>query len=972
MLAPKSIALLIAGVVIISAVFSVFQVTYPTGNPITKLKVPQQFQLFQYQFVDKNLLGNSSTNFVPSANGTITIEGYVHNASSLNDSPIGNAYLYAAVFPAESNFLTHANGFYKITVVKYGHGTFAFQVPGYNPELVKLSLYGSNVYWLNLSLKSAQKYIVSGTVFDQSGHTIPGAKLSFSDFIQTFNVAASKAGEYSISLFNGTYGIVSETPGYSSITNPEVVIVSGSGQTNFNITLKALSKPAYYVSGYVSNVEGKPIHGAQVSSTQISNYSVTNSSGYYRIDVPAGPNVIIAFATGYGQNFTSLFVTQNMTDINITLTNKNPFGNSGNNSINGTGISGLPPGAVRNITKTIGNQTSTVNYGNNTTSGSKSGILLQGNVTNPINGARVVDTYIYFYVNVNGTYYYNGVMTNGTGHYSLVVSHPGHYYFYVYNPMYQNYSFSMWINATSYHNFTLTPEPAYMHIVSGNVTNALDGQGIPSMVTVFAYGSVTNPILRFVSNSTGFYTGSLVQGNYSLMASSYGFINGWNNSSVHPLLKNEIINFSLAPVTTLGKSTNIWNNNSQTGIPGVSSTNVSSQLNNSTGGSTLATGTAPINLTIKMENATDNSALKYMQYDLFLKLNNLIYAHNGTTNSTGKTVVPLGYEGNYSLLVESVYYYSSVVMLNITGNMSITMHLIPRPVFSMSVLLQNSYNLTHSGNIPIPISFLNITNYKQSLNRTSAQEINGTGTMIKYSVPDGNYSFTYNNANYVSHSFYTNISDSANSTIQKIKPYLVIVQSDTSAQFTYELSGLTPGYLNVPQNAHSYTEFFAGMQKVTYTFQANLGGNIIYPTSFSLTQVSPVTIINLSINASQAVTPTVNFNQNLQKSGTLESFVYYSLTASKGYIYRMSVNYSIGHNPYIDLNGNNLTSAGQSGNMFNLSSYYNYTGATSNVTVTSYYDGFNSYMSALPGIYNSSLTVYYYVPSFSYRTSGGT
>lgn len=970
MLAPKSIALLIAGVIIISAVFSVFQVTYPTGNPVIHPKVPQKYQLFKYQFNDKNLLGNGTTTFNPSANGTVTIEGYVHNASSLNNSPIGNAYLYAAVFPVESNYLTTASGFYKITVIKYGQGTFAFQIPGFNEKLVKMSLLGSSIYWLNLSLDPAQKYTISGSTVDVSGHSIPSAQLVFNDFIQNYQVAASNNGEYSVSLYNGTYGIASSTPGFSSLTTPDIVVVNGAAKSGFNITLKQLSTPTFYVSGYVHNLLGKPITGAVVTSLQIKNDSSTNSSGYYQIKVPAGLNYIVATATGYSPNYTTRFVSTNLTDVNFTLTNNNPFGNSGQNSINGTGTSGLPPGVVKNITGALGNRTSKVNYGNNTTSGTGSGILLQGNVTDANNSAPVVDTYLYFYVDVNGTYYYNGVKTNGTGHYSIVVAHPGHYYFYVYNPMYENYSFGMWINSSSKKSFSLTPNQGYTHLLSGQVTNSLDSAGMPSNVTVYALGTTTNPILQFQSNSTGYYHGYLIQGNYSLYATSNGFTGEWNNSSVKPLIKDETVNFNLIPVSTLGSSTTLWNSGSQTGIPGVSSSNVSSQLSNSTGGNTLANGSSPIYLTIKMVNSSGNNTLSNMQYSLFIKLNTLFYVHNGTTNSSGVTVVPLGYEGNYSLLVESVYYFSKVVSLNITGDTSLTMYLQPRPVFKLSVTLVNSYNSTNGGKVTVPLDYLNITNYKQTLNITSANLITGTGTMVNYSLPDGNYSFTYSNVHYVTHSFYSNISGSSNSTVQKVKPYMVIVNSVSSASFTYSISSLTGTEAVIAGSP--YKVYFAGENGVLYFFQADLGNQAIYPKSFTLNRSSPVSIIYLNITSNTLTGQLGNLNQSEKSNNVYTIEVPYTyLVGAIGYIYRMSVNYTIGHNPQLFLNGQNYTEPGQTGSTFYFSTYYDYLGGTLNILTVSQYDGFNAYYLALPSIHSSAVTVYYYVPMLSYVTSGG-
>lgn len=977
-MAPKSIALLVVGVIIISTLFSVFQVTYPTGNPVLSPIQPKQYQLFKYQFTDKNLLGNSSTSFVPTGNGTITIEGYVHSSNGSSNTPISDAYLYAAVFPAESDYYTNSNGFYQITVIKYGHGTFAFQVPGFNPKLFKLDLYGSSVYWLNISLNPAQKYNISGTTVDQGGHLVPNAKLTFSDFVQTFTVESSKAGGYSLSLYNGTYIISVTKPGFANQPKPYMLVVNGIGNSNFKLTLKSLSTPSYYVSGYVHNVKGALIKGASVTSSLINSTSQTNSSGYYVIEVPFGSNTIIAFANGYGYNYTQVYVRANLTDINLTLTNNNPFGNSGPNSINGTGTSGLPPGAVKNITGALGNKTSSVNYGNNSSGsngnsggsngGSGSGIILQGNVTNSNNSAPVADTYLYFYVNVNGTYYYEGVMTNSTGYYSIVVAYKGHYNFYVYSPLYENYSFGIWINGTSQKDFNLTPLPGTTYKVSGEVVNNLDGVGIPAKVTVYASGSLS-PMMQAGANGTGNYAIYLIKGNYSMKASSYGFSSSWNNSSMQPLSVNLMKDFSLNPVSTLGSSTSLWNQSGSTGMPGVSSSNVSSQLSNSSGGNSLATGVKAVTLTMHMVNATDNSSLVNMQYELFIKLNSVVYKYNGNTNQTGNSTILLGYDGNYSLLVETFYYYGKTVSINMTKNTSTVMYLHPRAVHILNVTLVNAYNLTGGINVTVPATYLNITNYKQSLYRTSTKEITGVGTVFDYSLPKGNYSFAYNNVNYVTHSFSANISNAPNSTIQHIKPYLVIVNSNSSAVFTYSLIPARQNAVAVSPNS-SYQEFYAGQANLQYSFSAYLGNNLVAGKIFTLSAAKPVSNLYLNITGGSR-----NETQNywsvypVQNSSVKVTTSYDYQNTQNVYIYALAVNYTLGSGLVLEINGavqNNIT---RNGTGVSFSTYYAYKGGVMNTSFQSSYG-----ISSAPTrqeLEFSAMTVYYYTPVFAYATSSG-
>ncbi len=978
MLAPKSIALLIVGVIIISTLFSVFQVTYPTGNPVVPPIQPKQYQLFKVQFNDKNLLGNSSTSFVPTGNGSVTIEGYVYSSNGTVSKPIGNSYLYAAVFPAESDFYTTASGFFQITVIKYGHGTFAFQVPGYNSKLFKISLYGSSVYWLNITLQKAEKYNVSGSTIDSAGHVVTTANLTFSDFIQTFSAESSKTGTYSLSLYNGTYIISDLKRGFSPQPTPYMLTINGAGKSGFDITLKPLSTPSYYVSGYVHNVPGMPIKGAVVTSSTIASPSQTNSSGYYQIEVPFGANIIMAYATGYGYNYTPIYVQTNMTDVNMTLTNNNPFGNSGPTSINGTGLSGIPPGAVKNITGTLGNNTSNVSYGNNTTSGGSSGgtgapgspMLLFGNVTNSNNSARVVDTYLYFYIDVNGTYFYEGVKTNSTGFYSLAISYKGHYNFYVYSPLYENYTFGMWINSTSEKNITLTPVPGTVFKVSGTLTNRLDGQGIPGTVTVYPYGTL-KPMLASPATSSGNYVAYLVEGNYSMEATSPGFAPDWNNTSMQPLSGDLLKDFSLAPVSSLGNGVSLWNQNGSTGLPGVSSSNISSQLSNSSGGNTIATGVNSVNLTVQMVNASNGLPLANTPYDMFLKLNGVDYSFNGTTNATGNSTIVLGYEGNYTLLAEMFYYYGKAISLNITGDTGIVMDMYPRAVHSLNITLANAYNITSGVNVTVPADYLNITNYKQSLYRMPAViMIAGVGTVFNYTLPKGNYSFAYSNVNYVTHSFYANVSDSYNSSTQLIKPYLVIVNSSASTSLLqYTISQLAIYSVTVPANT-SYQRFYAATGGVQYIYNAFLGGNTIENQALTLTSSRPVDILYLNITGNSQQDPQDYWNVNPVNSATVSVVTNYNFTGgSSQYVYLMSSDYNFGSGLTVSVNGiiQNGIAIGTSTVAFNL--YYAVNANYLNISFQSSYS--TSGAPSLQQLQGSVLTVYYYTPSYKLVTSSG-
>ncbi len=974
MLAPKSIALLVAGIILITALFSVFHVTYPTGNPVMPPIQPKQYQLFKYQFKDTNLLGNSTTSFTPSTNGTVTIEGYVYGANSTGTQALGSSYLYAAVFPAETYSYTSNTGFFQITVVKYGQGTFAFQVPGYNSKTFKLDLMGGSYQWLNITLQQAQKYRLSGTVVDQNGHNVSSVNLTMSDFIQAFSATSSSKGGFSIDLYNGTYAITTLKSGYSTTPSPQMVTISGHEKSNFTITLQPKAKPAFYVSGYIMNVLGKPISGATVTSSAISNYTTSNSSGYYSIEVPSELNIIEASAPGYGSNYTIQYVQMNLTDINLTLSNKNPFPATGSSST-GSGLSSLPPGTVKNITSALGNNTngsSKINYGNNTTSQGGKGMVLQGNVTDSNNSAPVALTNLYFYIDVNGSYFYSNVKTNATGFYQLALNYTGHYIFYVYSPLYRNLTFSIWINGTTNKDLKLTPLPGHNFLVQGIIRDHSDGTGIPGNVTAYIYNTGM-PILEVNSDSSGLYSMYLIQGNYSFKATSIGFSPGYNSTGSHPLIADSYENFSLDPINSLGSGSSSLGGTGSSGIPGLSNGNVTSQLNNSNGGNSLPNGSKPVNIYLHLENASNSASLVNMQFSLYVRFNSNNYVMNYTTDSKGNATIPLPYEGNYTFLPESVYYYGTAQSYDVKGSMNITMGMEPKPVHSMSVELINAYNYTRgSGTLSVPVNYLNITNYKDSLNMKTPTGVQGVGTFYNYTVPDGNYTFQYTNPDFVSSSFSIAISGASGGSTQYVKPYLVVINTNSVTNYTYSIS---PLFSSRTMLKGSYTVYTGIAGPNSYTFTSTIGNKLVNTTSFTLDQANSVELLNMTIKSNTAQGK--EQNAYAQQSNLQLTVVYNYTMPGNGYIYSMFTGYVLGANGASSLSNISQISFIQanetSGTFLNLTTYAYENGGQDPIYITtsSSYTSLSYWETQFATSVNSVVQVSYYTPALNQATVSG-
>ncbi len=976
MLAPKSIALLVAGIIIITALFSVFHVTYPTGDPVLPPIKLNHYQLFKYQIPNNNFFGNSTTSFTPTSNGTVTIEGYVYGTNSTGTAALGSKMLYVAAYPAETDVLTSQNGFYQITLLKYGKGTFVFQVPGYNPDYVKLNILGGSYFWLNLTLHQAEKYTLSGKVVDTSGNNISSVGLLFNG-IPSANNTTTSSGSYNVSLYNGTYLITATKKGYSSTPVPDMVTISGKSRANFTITLQPLTKLVYYVSGYIKSTKGQLINGAVVTSNMANNYTTSNSSGFYKLHVGTGLNIITAAALGYGQNYTQVLVQQNMTDINLTLPTKNPFPSSGSGST-GSGLSGLPPGAATNITGTLGNATgggsSQINYGNNTSQGSGSKLTLSGNVTDKNNSAPVALTGLYFYINVNGSYFYSQVVTNPLGHYVLNLNYTGHYVFFVYSPLYENYTFSIWINSSQTKDFQLIPLLGHNFLVHGHMSDASTGTAITGSVTAYLYNT-NDPVLMTNTNASGSYSFYLVEGNYTFLAAAVGYSPASNSTSSHPLLSDVYENFSLTKQTSLGSNITQWGGTGSTGLPGVSSGNISSQLGNASGGSSPPTGGNPLQVTLNLKDASNGQNLSNLAFELYIKFNSQNYIVNNTTNAKGNSTIDLPYEGNYTFLVESTYYYGLAESYNITGDMNISMNLFPRAVHQLSVLLVNGYNYSRSnGNLAVPANTLYINNYKQGLNTPSAVEVTGVGTYFNYSAPDGNYTFVYDNVNYVAHTpFNVNISGASNSTTQYIKPYLIVLNSSSVTQYTFTLSPLVTTPL--PINAGSSISYAPGTASTTYVFTASLGNDNIASRNFTLTSTTPVELLNLTVGQNSATVGESNINVNQTR---LELNVSYNYSVSEnGYIYSLFQDYVSGKNGLLYMGSSDQTSEVRqtnitSGTYFNFTKYYSQTGGSNFIIKSeSSYGSTSFWQSQFNRAVGSNMTVYYYTSNFVATSNSG-
>ena len=226
---------------------------------------------------------------------------------------------------------------------------------------------------LDTNISKAYAY---GTVKNStSGEVIPHAGVSF---IPVFgwgmiNVWTDSSGNYSATLYPGTYIILTKAKGYFAefyqdaryIFNATKVNFNSNDSLNFNISLQTYQQPVkYMLSGSVEDSSGNPIK-AMVELYNVTANSfhrrfyraVTDSSGNYSVKVREG-DTLVAYAHSFHRNYFPQFyndkesfltadrigISADTGNINFILVHKPVYDNGITGTVmngNGTGVESL-------------------------------------------------------------------------------------------------------------------------------------------------------------------------------------------------------------------------------------------------------------------------------------------------------------------------------------------------------------------------------------------------------------------------------------------------------------------------------------------------------------------------------------------------------------------------------------------------------------------------------------------------------
>ena len=818
-MSPKSLALLVVGALIIPTVFATLPMTYPSTNPVPVDHVFQNQRvssgLSQLEGVAgstgfnnsglnmsslSSLLGSlpgfllhllmslwddirgltsglQSTGFSSTSGSSVTIKGYVTNASSTN-SPIPSSMLTVSETEYYTQVQTGSNGYYSYVMVHQGKGSLSYFIQGFNPKIVSIDTIGLSNAWVNVTLTPAERYNISGLTEFRNNTLVPGVSVDFSSKFGSYTTQSSSSARYSLDIPNGTYGITISKRGMNPIPDPYYIIVSGRSMTNFNLIINVSGKDQFNVSGFILNRENRTISGATVGLYgRSSGNATTNSTGFYRIKVPYGIDIITAVDPAYGYNYTERNVITNLTDVNITLTNKDPMPSGSTiGQQNSTNVSKNISG---NITHYLQGNNSRINYSNSTMN-----LTLQGNITNSLDGNPVADTSVIFYTDINGTIFADNITTNSTGHYLIRLSYTGNYSFAVNSTFYNPKFFNLNITGNTTYNFTLVPLQSHIFYVSGYVKIHGPETGLKGAY-VYLLSSSAKLVKYNVTDSTGHYIITAINGNYLIKAEAVGF----NKSKTLKLTLDSNItdrNFSLYISIKIGSGITQFPPGSTSGIPGVSGSSISSQLNASSGSSN-ATGSGPVTLTIHLVNST--SALSNTKFIAYIEIDSIQFRSVGKTNSTGNFTYDMNITGRFTILADTLYNRGNTTVVNVENNTSVTLTLTPVPVYTDTIELHNSFNTTYANN-SVPENFLNQTsNYVFSISNYSSS-LAGINRTYYYRLPEGNYSFTYSDKYFVQKSFWSNITSANATSPVYLQPYLIIIHANSSAEWYYNINNI--------------------------------------------------------------------------------------------------------------------------------------------------------------------------------------
>ncbi len=822
---PKAVALAIVAVLLVSGSFFFLHVEYPYGIELQKKIIPPK-SIFAYTILPTDKLGNQTTNITQLTIGpqtNTTVEGYVTDSAGGN--PIGNSRLFVAAFPDETSAVTSPIGMYQFKVIYSVSGMFAFHVPGFKTLYKSVSWNGGNS-WLNLTFTPAIKHLITGTTEYANGTVFPDASFLLTGSYESASGTSGSNGKFSIYLFNDSYNVSTPEKGFLPFVSPYWLNVTGAMST-VRFVYHPIGK-LYNVSGFLLADNGTGIAGGTV--TYAFNSSGTGPLGQYHINVPYGKDTLIGSSRGYQDNYTNVFVNRTLTDVNITLPLQNPFGPGG--GLTGTGPGG---GNGSNVSQT------------NITPGTYSNYFITGILINKFRNQPVQNTTFEIIVNVSDTLFYKYLRTNLSGMYNVEVHFAGTYHLYYNVPGYLRNETTVTVGSSQKVAYTnLTESPLKFIVISGTVFSNYTKLPIPAATV-----KIENPVLKSafyslaITGGGGTYSISMPSNVYRFEAGAAGYKNETTEKNISA---NTTLDFTLIPdgvYFTNYTGTISWNSTFSSGIPGVSTKNITSNLS-----SGITTNKKGVHIMLTLVNPSGNR-LPWLQYAFYTEVNGQYFRIVNQTNSFGQSVVSALYNGTYPFVIETLQFHSGPYTAS-GGNYLLTVTMNPRHLYSAKESIVNAFNKTLSlSNLSVPVLSLTLENSIVQPYETApyfAVAALSTGTEFTFELGNASYIFGYVNSGFLFNTSNIYVHGTSLSAAMAVHPYVAELIVNSSNDGSAVLQGTSVQTTTVPFSSGTMALIMAdpllrGTFDISVYLSLNSVNYLANQSAFTLTNLSPVHIL---------------------------------------------------------------------------------------------------------------------------------
>lgn len=260
-------------------------------------------------------------------NDQATISGYTYNEEGL---PVQRANVTISNGTGSFETKTNGSGLYQFTVAS-GNWTISVQKIGFiKPTNEEVSLSTGDVLQNQDFTLIGNANQVTGFVRERITNedgTVGSAPfqgievLAVPNVGSTISTTTSNNGQYTLSLKSGSYTILANKDNYTSNQDRELVIGIAIGETISGMDFELIPNPSS-ISGTVSLPDGNGVSNARVTIQNIGT-ATTNSSGFYRISVPAGSHTLSVSKSGLvspNPKSVNINAAQNLSGVDFEMT----------------------------------------------------------------------------------------------------------------------------------------------------------------------------------------------------------------------------------------------------------------------------------------------------------------------------------------------------------------------------------------------------------------------------------------------------------------------------------------------------------------------------------------------------------------------------------------------------------------------------------------------------------------------------